>query len=166
MKRLLAKVCFDASFMCLSRFVAFRVTFNDEWSWTQCSRLLSRIPLKVTDQRWQTGPIQSALHFEVVFVVCWHQIGKIVQVVYIIVSLTLFKLHKNSSKIRIIKHWNKPFNWKAYLACICMIFWNNWLQTFVSMLHFCVCLDLFHFVSLLTGYAVERNVVAYCHAYN
>ena len=28
-KRLLGKVCFDASFMCLSRFVAFRVTFND-----------------------------------------------------------------------------------------------------------------------------------------
>ena len=29
LKRLLAKVCFDASFMCLSRFVGFRVAFND-----------------------------------------------------------------------------------------------------------------------------------------
>ena len=29
LKRLLPKVCFDSSFMCLSRFVAFRVTFND-----------------------------------------------------------------------------------------------------------------------------------------
>ena len=28
LKRLLAKVCFDASFMCLSRFVAFHVTFT------------------------------------------------------------------------------------------------------------------------------------------
>ena len=27
LKRLLAKVCFNASFMCLSRFVAIRVTF-------------------------------------------------------------------------------------------------------------------------------------------
>ena len=27
LKRLLGKVCFDASFMCLSRFVAFRVIF-------------------------------------------------------------------------------------------------------------------------------------------
>ena len=29
LKKLLARVCFDASFMCLFRFVAFRVTFND-----------------------------------------------------------------------------------------------------------------------------------------
>ena len=28
LKRLLAKVCFDASFRCLSRFLAFRVTFR------------------------------------------------------------------------------------------------------------------------------------------
>ena len=29
LKRLLATACFDASFMCLFRFVAFRVTLND-----------------------------------------------------------------------------------------------------------------------------------------
>ena len=29
LKRLLAKVCFDASFMCLFGFVAIRVTLND-----------------------------------------------------------------------------------------------------------------------------------------
>ena len=29
LKRLLAKVCFDASFMCLSRFVASHITFNE-----------------------------------------------------------------------------------------------------------------------------------------
>ena len=28
LKKLLARVCFDASFMCLFRFVAFRVTFT------------------------------------------------------------------------------------------------------------------------------------------
>ena len=33
------------------------------------------------------------------------------------------------------------------------------------MLHLCVCVDLLQFVSLLTIYAVEQNVVAYCHAY-
>ena len=33
------------------------------------------------------------------------------------------------------------------------------------MLHLCIYRHLLHFVSLLTIYAVERNVVAYCHAY-
>ena len=33
------------------------------------------------------------------------------------------------------------------------------------MLLYCVCLDLLQFASLLTIYAVEQNVVAYCHAY-
>ena len=31
------------------------------------------------------------------------------------------------------------------------------------MLHLCVYLHLLHFVSLLTIYAVDRNLVAYCH---
>ena len=64
LKRLLAKVCLDASFMCLFRFVAFRVTFND----FRCG-LFSRIHLRVTNQRWQTGPNEFAVYFEVVFVV-------------------------------------------------------------------------------------------------
>ena len=29
LKRMVAKLCFDASFMCLFGFAAFRVTFND-----------------------------------------------------------------------------------------------------------------------------------------
>ena len=33
------------------------------------------------------------------------------------------------------------------------------------MLLLCVYLHLLHFVSLLASYAIERNVVAYCHAY-
>ena len=69
-KRLLAKRSFDASFMCFFRFVTFRVTFNDLCGQAQRCGLLSSIHLKVTDQSWQTGPNESVLHFEVVFVVC------------------------------------------------------------------------------------------------
>ena len=38
-------------------------------------------------------------------------------------------------------------------------------KNLVSMLYLCVYVDLLQFVSLLTIYAVEQNVVAYCHAY-
>ena len=62
-------------------------------------------------------------------------------------------------------HWNKSSNWKAYLACIYMTFRKDCWERFVSMLHLCVCRSLLHFVSILTIYAVERNVVAYCHAH-
>ena len=34
------------------------------------------------------------------------------------------------------------------------------------MLRLCVCYDLLFFVSLPAIYAVERNVVVYCHVYN
>ena len=65
LKKMLAKVCFDASFMRLFRFVAFHVSFNN-----LCSGLLSRIHLRVINQSWQTVPNESVLHFEVDFVVC------------------------------------------------------------------------------------------------
>ena len=39
------------------------------------------------------------------------------------------------------------------------------IKNLFSMLHLCVYVDLLQFVSLLTIYAVEQNVVAYCHAY-
>ena len=48
---MLAKVCFDASFMCLFRFVEFLANFNDLCCWTQRCGLLSRIHLK------SNGPI-------------------------------------------------------------------------------------------------------------
>ena len=35
----------------------------------QRSGLLSRIHLRLTDQTWQTGPNESVLHFQIVFVV-------------------------------------------------------------------------------------------------
>ena len=53
--KLLAKFCLDASFMCLFRFVAFRVTLNDF-----CSGLFPRLHLRVTNQSWQTGRNESA----------------------------------------------------------------------------------------------------------
>ena len=55
--RLLAKVCFDASFMCLSRFLALPGTFNE-----LCCGLLSCIHLWLTNQSWHTGPNESVLH--------------------------------------------------------------------------------------------------------
>ena len=70
LKRLVANVCFDASFMCLFRLVGFRVTFNDLCCSTQHCGLLSRIQLRLTDKIWQTSSNQSLLYFEVVFAVC------------------------------------------------------------------------------------------------
>ena len=61
----MAKACLDASFMCLSRFDVFRVTFND-----LCCCLLSRIHLSLMDQSWQTGSSEPVLHLKVVFAVC------------------------------------------------------------------------------------------------
>ena len=83
--------------LCLSRFIAFCVTFNGLWCWTQRCGLLSRIHLKVMDQSWHTGPNEFVLQLEVVFVVCWLETGKLVQVALCAVSLILLKLHKTSS---------------------------------------------------------------------
>ena len=55
--------------MCLSRLVAFCVTFNDLCCLTQRCGLVSRIHLWGTHQSWQTGPNQSVPCFEVVIVV-------------------------------------------------------------------------------------------------
>ena len=46
LKEIVGKVCFDASFMCLFRFIAFRIAFNDLCCWTSHCGLLSRIHLK------------------------------------------------------------------------------------------------------------------------
>ena len=94
--RLLAKICLNASFIGLSRFIAFCVTSNDLWCWTQRCGLLSRIHLKVIDESWHTGPNEFVLQLEVVFVVCWLETGKLVLVVFCAVSLILLKLHKTS----------------------------------------------------------------------
>ena len=123
--------------------------FSSLCCWTLCCNLLSRIHLTITDQNWQTGPNESLLPFKLVFVVFWNQIGKVVQVVYISVSL-IFKYTKVRYKFVYWWHWHKSSNWKTYLGCICMIFWKDCWQRFVSMLHLCACLDLLDFGSLLT----------------
>ena len=75
LKRLSAKICFDASFMCLGRIVAFRVTL------TTYAVAYCHARLEITDQSWHTGPNDLVLHFEVVFVVCYNQIWKLVKIV-------------------------------------------------------------------------------------
>ena len=80
--------CFIYVFVSIYSFYSH---FHDLCCWTQRCGLLSRIHFRVTDQTWQTGPKESVLHFEVAFVVCWHQF---VQVVYYTVELILLKLHQ------------------------------------------------------------------------
>ena len=62
--------------------------------WTQRCGLLSRIHLRVTDPSWQTDLNESVLLFEIVFVVCWNQNKKLVQVVTCIFSVIFSKLLK------------------------------------------------------------------------
>ena len=61
--------------MCLGRFVAFRVTL------TTYAVAYYHARLEITDQSWQTGPNESVLRFEVVLVVCYNQIWKLVKIV-------------------------------------------------------------------------------------
>ena len=68
LKSLFTKVCFDASFMCLSRFVAFRVTFDSLCCLTRRCGLLPRSHFRVMDRSFQTGIKELVLHLEVVFV--------------------------------------------------------------------------------------------------
>ena len=165
LKRLLAKACLDASFMCLSGSVVFRVTFNDLCCWTQRCGLLSRLHLRVTEQNCLTGENESVLHFEVVFVVCWPRIGRLVQVVFYTVSLFCSNYTKNWCKFVELKTLKQIFQLENKPCVHYMIFQRGCSQNFVSMFQLCVCLDLFHFVSFLTINAAERNVVAYSHAY-
>ena len=91
LNRLLPKVCLDASFTCLSPFLASCVTFNDLCCRTQLCGLLSRIHLRTTNQSWHTRPNESVLHFQDVFVVSWHQNWKLVWVIFWTVSLFFSK---------------------------------------------------------------------------
>ena len=75
LKRLLAKICFDASLMSLCRFVAFRVTL------TTYAVVYCHARLEITDQSWHTGRNESVLRFENVLVVCYNQIWKLVKIV-------------------------------------------------------------------------------------
>ena len=165
-KEIIGKGLFGSFIQCLFRFVLFLVIFNDLSCWTQGCGLLSRIHLRVTDQSWQTSPNESVLHFKVLFVVCWHQIEKLVQVVYITIILLLFKLHKLSSSVRLLKILKQIFRLES---SPCMVF-HAILKRLFARFGFdasFMCLSQFLiFVVLSTIYAVERNFVVYCHAYN
>ena len=64
----------------------------------QLCGLLSLLPLKVANQSWHTGPNETVLHFQVVFVISRHQIGELVLVIFWTVSLILHKNTKNLVK--------------------------------------------------------------------
>ena len=78
------------------------VIFNELCCSKQLCGLLLRIHLKITAQSRQTSPNESVLHLEVVFVVCWYQIRKLVQVDFFTVALILFRVHQFSSQVRIL----------------------------------------------------------------
>ena len=105
--RLLATICIDSPFECLSGFVAFRATFNDLCCWTERCGLLSRIHLCGTDRSWRTGPNEFLLHFQIVFVVCWHQVEKFVQVVFYRVWLFCSIYTKIRHRFVYWRHWSK-----------------------------------------------------------
>ena len=93
LKRLLAKLCFDASFLCLHRFVAFHVTFNDLCCSLQPCGSLSWIHLWVTNQSLQTGQNDSVIHFEVAFGI---QLDKFVQITQnFVISLLIEDIKTN-----------------------------------------------------------------------
>ena len=107
-----------------------------------CRGFLSHIHLRIMDQGWQTGPNESVLHFEVVFVIFWQQIGKLVERVLYTFSLILLSYKKFRPKFVHWRHWNKPSIWGAYLVCIYMNIWKDCWQNSVWVFHLCVCVDL------------------------
>ena len=141
-------MCFDARFLCYFWLVAFRVTFNNLSCCTKLCGLLSRIQLVLTNQSWQTGPNESVSHFEVVFVVCWHQIGKLMQVVWFTIPLFIPKLRKSSSWFNRLIILKQIFQLES-ISCVYLhdILKNCW-QRFVSILWWSACLDLMDFGSL------------------
>ena len=140
--RLLAKVCFIASFICLFPFVAFCANFDGLWPWTQLCGLLSPLPLKAANQSWHTGPNETVLHFQVVFVISWHQIGELVLVILWTVLLILHKLRKTWSKIRYVNTLKQTFQLKG-LPCMFLYDIFNWLLAKVCLDASFICLSPF-----------------------
>ena len=71
LKRLSAKICLDFHlYVCLDllRVGSPSRIYAVERNVSACYHVYSTF--KVADQSWQTGPNESVLHFEVVFVVC------------------------------------------------------------------------------------------------
>ena len=118
-----------------------------------------------TNWSWQTGQKESVLHFEVVFVVCWHQSGIFVHVVYITVSVFLFKLHIFLSKSSMLMTLKQIFQFES-IPCAHLYEILKRKMAKVCFDASFMCLSRFDAFSVtFMIYAVERNVVAYCHAY-
>ena len=83
----------------------------------QLCGLLSLLPLKVANQSWHTGPNETVLHFQVVFVISRHQIGELVLVIFWTVSLILHKIRKTwkrLSKVRYVNTLKQTFQLKGF----------------------------------------------------
>ena len=143
---MLGKVCFDASFMCLLRFVSSRVKFDNLCCWMQRCGLLSRTYLKDNGRILADWSKWICMSF-------WSCFCSLLTSNWEFSTSCLFYGFINFTQITqnfchnlvYCWHWNIFFNWKAYFACICMMFWRDWSQRFVSMLHLCVCIDLLPF---------------------
>ena len=148
LKKLLAKISLDASFMCLSQFVAFRGTFNGLGCWTQRRSLLSRIQLRFLHQSLQTGTNESVLQFEVCFCGLLASTVKLIQIVYLTVLKILPKLHKSSSYVSILMTLKQSFHLERRPCMYLHDILKRLLAKAGLVPYLCVCLDLLHFVSL------------------
>ena len=147
-------------------FMFFLVTFNHLCCWTQRCGFLSRIQLRLTNQSWQTNPNESVWHFEVVFAIRSPQIGNLVQVVYNTISVVLLKLHISLSWVRILMTLKQIFQLDC-IPCAHLHEILKWLFAKICFVVSFMCLSRFDAFSVIFPiYAVERNVVVYCHAYN
>ena len=136
--------------MCLFWFVAFRVTFNDLCCWRQRWGLLSRIQLGITNQSWQTSPNECVLHFEIVFAVCWHQIGNLIQVDCYTVPLILLKVRQILSKVCGLMTLKQIFQLKSIP---CVYLHDIWIRLLAR-----VCFDAsFMCLSRIVSFRVTFN---------
>ena len=94
--------------MCLSRFVVFRVTFNN-----LCCCLLSRIHLSLMDQSWQTGQMNLSLEgcFFTLLTSNWEVNSGCS--LYSFISCILIK--KCSSSVRILKTLKQIFQLESII---------------------------------------------------
>ena len=104
-------------------------------------RLVVTYTFRGTDQSWQTGPNDPALHFEVVFVKLWQQIGKLVQLVLYTFSLILFNYNKYVISCS-YKTMKQSFHLGSLLCVYLYDCLKRLLQNSVWMFHLCVCVDL------------------------
>ena len=115
----------------------------------QLCGLLSLLPLKVANQSWHTGPNETVLHFQVVFVISRHQIGELVLVIFWTVSLILHKIRKTWSKVRYVNTLKQTFQLKG-LPCMFFVWYfhqivgKNLFQCFIYMFVSIYCI-LCHF---------------------